>query len=50
MSKHVLGLTLAALVALFAAPAGAQDRVDIQAEMHGYYAGERASAIVFGSL
>ena len=50
MSKHVLGLVLAALVALFALPARAPDKVDIQADMHGYYGGERASAIAFGSL
>ena len=50
MSKHVLGLVLAAIVALFAGPARAQDKADIQADMHGYYGGERASAILFGSL
>ena len=50
MSKHVLGLVLAAVVAFFAGRARAQDKGDIQADMHGYYGGERASAILFGSL
>jgi len=47
VSKHVLCLLLGVLIALFAAPARADD---IRDEMHGYYAGERASAVVFGSL
>jgi len=42
-----LCLLLGVLIALFAAPARADD---IRDEMHGYYAGERASAVVFGSL
>jgi len=47
VSKHVLCLAVAAFVALFSRHARAQD---IRDEMHGYYAGERASAILFGSL
>ena len=50
MSKHVLGLVLAAIVAVVARPARADEKVDIRDEMHGYYGGERASAILFGSL
>jgi len=40
-------MLLGVLIALFAAPARADD---IRDEMHGYYAGERASAVVFVSL
>jgi hypothetical protein len=40
-------LALAAFVALFSRPAHADD---IRDDMHGYYGGERASAILFGSL
>jgi hypothetical protein len=47
VSKHVSGLLFAAVVALFALPARADD---IRDEMHGYYAGERTSAILIGSL
>ena len=50
MSKHVVCLVFAALLVLLARPARAEGPVDIRDEMHGYYGGERASAILFGSL